>query len=104
MALANLGNLCVDVAVARSDLAQILPRHAIEAVNTFPMIASGYQQFIKRRPIVAPIQIETDALPQFSFVDFAPPPFLEDMLVRGEYRFHTKDDRTIAHECALLHQ
>src|SRR5258708_7580034 len=57
---------------------------------------------MKRRPIVAPIQIEADALAQFALINLAPPPFLENVLVAGKNSFHSEHYRTITCHRALL--
>ena len=62
MTLVNLGNLGRRVAVAFPNLPQILARHTIQPINAFAMVPRGNQQFVKRSPIVSPIQVETDAL------------------------------------------
>jgi hypothetical protein len=57
---------------------------------------------VKRSPIVTPVEIETDALAEFAFVDFAPPPLIENVLIAGEDSFNTKHDGAIGDKCALL--
>src|SRR5579871_3535196 len=81
MPFTDLGNLGNRMPVARADLAQIFPRHAIQAIDALAVLARGYQQFIKRRPIVSPVSIKADALAKFIFIDFAPPPLVEHMLM-----------------------
>ena len=66
------------------------------------MIARRDQQFVKRSPIVSPVEVEADALAEFALVDFAAPPFVEDVLVAGEDGFDTEHDGTIASQGALL--
>ena len=60
------------------------------------MIARGDEQFVKRSPVVSPVEIEADALPKFGFVNFAAPPFVEDVLIAREDGFDPKNDGTIA--------
>src|SRR5690349_8736845 len=104
MPLANLGNLHGGVTVAGSDLAQVFARHAIESVKRFGMVASRDQQFVERHPVVAPFDVEADALSQFGLVDLATPPFVENVLVTGEDGLNPEHDRTVARQCALLDQ
>jgi hypothetical protein len=61
---AELGDLVGGVTVPRSDFAQIFARHAIEPVDRCSMIARGREQFIKGGPVVSPVELEADALPQ----------------------------------------
>ena len=104
MALANLGDLGGRVAVARADFAQVFARHAIQPIDRFGVIARGGQQFVKRRPVVSPVEVEADALAQFALVNFAPPPFVEDVLVAGENGFDSEHDGPVAGQRALLDQ
>src|SRR5258708_38959728 len=59
---------------------------------------------MKRRPIVAPIQIEADALTQFALINLASPPFLENVLVAGKNSFSSKLDRTIPRHRTLFQE
>src|SRR5258708_38925883 len=59
---------------------------------------------MKRRPIVAPIQIEADALTQFALINLASPPFLENVLVAGKNSFNSKHDRTIPRHRTLFQE
>ncbi len=104
MALPDLGQLVSGVAIARPDLAQIFAGHAVQPVDRVGMLARGHQQFVKRRPVVSPVEIEADALLQFFRVDFAPPPFVENVLVAGENGFEAQHDRTVAGLGAVLEQ
>ena len=104
MALANLGNLGRGMTIAGADFAQIFARHAIETVDGLAMVARGDQQFVKRSPVVSPVEIEADALPQFVLVNFAAPPFFENVLVAGEDGFDSKHHRAISSQGALLDQ
>jgi len=97
-ALKNAG-----VAVAGADLAQVFARHAVETVNGIAMIARRDQQIVKRSPVVSPIEIETDALPEFVLIDFAAPPLVQNVLVAGVNGFHSQYHGTIAGQRALLH-
>ena len=92
MPLANFGDLRRGMTITRSNLPQVFPRHAIKAIDSFAMIASRDQQFVERRPVVSPIQIKTNALPQFALIDFAPPPFFENVLIAGENGFDSEHD------------
>ena len=96
MALADLGDLCRSVTVARTDLAQVFTGHAIEAVDAFAVVACGHQQFVEWSPVISPIEIEADALAQFVLADFATPPFVEDVLIAGEDGFDSEHDRAIS--------
>ncbi len=104
MALANLANLGGGVAVAGPDLAQIFARHAVETVKRLGMIAGGDQQFVERRPVVSPIEVESDPLAEFVLVNVAAPPFVENMLIASKDGFNAKDDWPITREGALLDQ
>jgi len=42
------------------------------------------------------VEIETNALPQFCFTNFATPPFVKYVLVSGKNGFYAKDYRTIS--------
>src|SRR5271163_269301 len=55
------------------------------------MVAGGREQLEKRRPVVSPVEFETDALTQFVFVNFVAEPFVEDVLVAGENSFDSED-------------
>ena len=68
------------------------------------VIASRDQQFVERSPVVSPVEIEADALAQFVLVDFAAPPFFEDVLIAGEDGFDSEHDRAIPGQGALLEQ
>ena len=104
MALADFGDLGGGMTVTRADLAQIFAGHAVETVDSFRVIARGDQQFVKRRPVVSPVEVEADALAEFTFVDIAAPPFVEDVLVAGEDGFDSQHHRTVTGQRALLDQ
>ena len=104
MALPDLGDLVRGMAIAGADLAQILARHAIQPVERFAVIPRSDEQFVERRPIVSPIEIEADALPQFGFINFAPPPFVENVLIAGKDGLDSEDNWPIASQRALLDQ
>jgi hypothetical protein len=57
---------------------------------------------VERRPIIAPVEIEADALAQFAFIDLTAPPFFEDVLITGEDSFHSEHDAAISGQRALL--
>src|SRR4029077_9808975 len=90
MAAAKFGNLVGGMAVAGSDLAQVFARHAIKPVDGGAVVAGGGEQFVKWSPFVSPVEFETDALAQLAFVDFAPEPFVENMLVAGKNSFDSQ--------------
>src|ERR1700678_2744377 len=104
MTLANLCDLGRGVTIAGSDFAQTFPGHAVEAVNGLAVIAGRDQQFMEGRPIIAPIEIETNALAQFVLVDFAAPPLVEDVLIAGEDGFNAKYDRAVSGQGTLLEE
>ena len=54
------------------------------------MVAGGGKKFVKCRPVVSPVEIETDALAQFIFINLAAQPFVENVLVAGENGFHSQ--------------
>src|SRR5208282_4013916 len=92
MELANLGNLGGSMAIACANFAQAFARHAIEAIDRLAMIARRDQQLVERSPVVSPVEIETDTLAKFGLINFATPPFFEDVLVSGEDGFANEDD------------
>src|SRR5580692_7825592 len=96
VALANLGNLGRGVTVAGADLAQVFARHAIETIDRLGVIAGRDQKFVKRRPVVSPVEIKADSLTQFVLIDFAAPPLFEDVLIAGKDGFDSEHDRTIS--------
>ncbi len=104
MALADFGNLGGGVTVAGADLAQIFARHAVETIDGFRVIARGDQQFVKWGPVVSPVEVEADALAEFALVDFAAPPFVENVLVAGEDGFDPEHHWTVPGQRALLDQ
>ncbi len=84
MTTADFGDLVGGVTVAGCNPAQILARHTVEAIDRGAMVTRSAQQFAKRSPVVSPIEIETDTLAQFGFVNLAARPFVEDVLVAGK--------------------
>ena len=102
MPLPDLCDLQRGMAIASADLAQILARHAIQAVECLGVIARTDQQFVKRSPVVSPIQIEADTLPQFGFINFAAPPFVENVLIASKDSFNAKDDWPVTRQGPLL--
>jgi hypothetical protein len=68
------------------------------------VFAGGYQQFVKGGPLIAPVEVETNALPQLFFVDLPPPPFFEDGLMARKNRLHSEHDGTISRLRPLLQQ
>ena len=68
------------------------------------MLARSHQQFVKRSPVIAPVEIEANALAQFLFVNLAPPPFVEDVLVAGEDGFKSQHHGTVSGLGALFQQ
>jgi hypothetical protein len=80
------------VPIASADLTEIFARHAIEPVNESVTVAGGREQFVKWSPVISPIEFETNALPQFGFVNLAARPFVQDVLVAGKNRFHAEHD------------
>src|SRR5271155_4277979 len=104
MPLMNLSNLVGRMPVSRSDLAQVFPRHAIQTIDGVRVFAGGHQRFIKGGPLIAPVEVETNALAQLIFVDLAPPPFVEDVLMARENRFDSEHDRPVARLGAVFEQ
>ncbi len=102
--LAKFRNLGRGVPVACTDLAQIFARHAVEAVYGFRVIARGGEQFVKGAPIVSPVEVKADTLAKFGLVNFAAPPFVEDVLVAGKDGFNSQNHGTVSGERALLDQ
>src|ERR1700688_3151171 len=90
MPSANFCDLGRGVAIPFSNFSQILPRHAIQPINGLAVIARRYQQFVERTPVITPVDVEADALPQFALVNFSPPPFVENALVAGKNGLHSQ--------------
>src|SRR5271165_1838767 len=86
MALADFGEFSGGVTVAGADFTQVFARHAVQSVDGFGLVARGDEQVVKRGPVVSPIEIEADALAEFTFINVAAPPFVENVLVAGENR------------------
>ena len=59
------------------------------------MVPRGDEQFVKRSPIVSPVEFEADALPQFRLVNFTAEPFVENVLVAGEDGFDSEHYRAM---------
>src|SRR2546430_13210761 len=68
------------------------------------MLARSEQQFVEGLPVIAPIQIKTNALTQFCFIDFPPPPFIENVLIARKNRFYSQDHGSVAGLRAFLQQ
>src|SRR5712692_1388047 len=102
MPLANLLNFAGCMPVTSSDLAQIFARHAIQTVDGLGVIAGRNQQLVKWSPIVAPVQVEADALAEFAFINLAAPPFVENMLVAGKDGLDSKDHAAVPCKGSLL--
>ena len=68
------------------------------------MLARSQQQFVKWLPIVAPIDIKSNALTEFCFTNFAAPPFVENVLIARKNRFHTQNHGPVAGLCAFFQQ
>ncbi len=101
MAARDLGDLLCGVAVAPGDLAQVVARHAVEAIDPHRVLAGRDQQLVERFPVVSPVQVEADAFTQLFVVDLAAHPLVEDVLVAGEDRLHTQHHRPAAFRCSL---
>src|SRR5579862_5270806 len=104
MLLANFGNLVDGVAVAGTDFAQVLAWHAVESINRLSVLASGNEQFVKRLPVVSPVEMKANAFPQLVFADLAPPPLVEDVLIASKDRLKSKNDRTLPRQRTMLEQ
>ena len=91
MPLPDLGHFVDSMTIARSDLAQIFSRHAVETIDGLGVLARRDQQIVERRPVVAPVEVEADALLQFFGVNLAPPPFVENVLITRKNCFKTED-------------
>src|ERR1035441_8908957 len=90
MPAAEFGNLVGGVAVTGANFAQIFARHAIKAIDGCAVVAGGGEQFVKRSPVVSPVEFETDALAQFVFGNLGAEPFVENMLVAGKNGFDSQ--------------
>ena len=69
MAAANLADLLGGVAIAGADLAQVFARHTVKTVEAGRVLTRGGKKFEERRPVIAPIEIETDALAKLGFIE-----------------------------------
>src|SRR5260370_1270665 len=96
MTRAEPGYLVGGVAVARSDLAQIFAGHAIETVDGGAVVAGGGKQLVKWSPIVAPVEVEPDALAQLVFVNLAASPFVENVVVGRKNGFDSQHYMALA--------
>src|SRR5208282_6106546 len=95
MAAAEFGDFVGGVPVSRSNFAQVLARHAIEAVSGGTIIAGGGEQFVKRSPVVSPVEFETDALAELSLVNLTAKPLVQNVLVAGKNCFHSEHNRAV---------
>ncbi len=102
--LPDLGEFGGGVAIARTDAAHVVAWHAIEAVDAGSVTPRRLQQLAPRRPIVAPIEIEADALAQLALINLAAHPRVQNALVAGENHLHREQHRTIAGARELLQQ
>src|ERR1700747_3441492 len=102
MPLPDLGDLQRGMAIAGTDLSQVLSRHAVQSIQRFGVVARADEQLVKWRPVVAPIQIEANALAQSRFVNLPPPPLVKNVLVASKYGFDSENHRTIACQSSLL--
>src|SRR5262249_54231887 len=59
------------------------------------------EEFVKRSPVVSPVEVEADALAQFGFFDFSAPPFVDDVLVPREDGFYAEHERPLANHRIL---
>jgi len=92
------------MAIPRSDLAQILSRHAIQAIDRLAVLARSYQQFVERRPVIAPVEIEANSLPEFFLVNLPPPPLIKNMLVARKDGLHAQHQGAISGLRTLFEQ
>src|SRR5438552_6635484 len=104
MRLTDFPNFVSSMPIPHADLTQVFMWHTVEPIYGFCVLARRNQQFVKWRPIIAPVEIETNALPQFSFTNLPTPPFLKYVLVSGKNGFHAKDYRTISRKRPRLQQ
>src|SRR5258708_2018032 len=96
MTLAELGYLVGGVAVARPGLAQVFAGPATQPVAGCPLVAGGGKQLVKWSPIVAPVEVEPDALAQLVFVNLAASPFVENVLVARKNGFDSQHYMALA--------
>ena len=68
------------------------------------MLARGHQQFVEWRPVIAPVEVEANALLQLFRVNLAPPPFIEDVLVAGENCFQAQHHGAVSRLGAFFEQ
>src|SRR5207245_6721919 len=62
MRLTDFPNFVSSMPIPHADLTQVFTRHTIEPIDGFRMLARSDQQFVKWRPIIAPVEIETKPL------------------------------------------
>src|SRR5215469_2971676 len=104
MLLANFSDLVGGVAVAGADFAQVLPWHAVEAVNRLGVFPSGNEQLVEGLPFISPVKMEAEALPQLVFTDLAPPPLVENVLIASKDGLESQHDWTVAGQRTMLEQ
>ena len=68
------------------------------------MFPCRHQQFVKGRPLISPVKIEANALPQLRFIDLPPPPFVKNLLMARENRLHSQHHRAVSRLRPLLKQ
>src|SRR5271154_4545466 len=92
---AEFSNFVGSVPVAGANFAQIFARHAIQSKDGSAAVAGGAKQFVKWRPVISPVEIETDTLAQFAFVNLLKRPFVEDVLVACKNGFNAQHNRAL---------
>src|SRR5580698_8601481 len=104
MTVVDFGNFFHGMTIARSDFAQVFARRAVKSVDGFAMLAGGHQQFVEGAPFVSPVGVKADTFAEFVFVDLAPPPFLEHMLMTRENGFDAEHNGTVSAVGSLFQQ
>src|SRR3954470_5744720 len=79
--------------IARPDTAHVLTRRAVEPKDRSAHSTRGFQQFAERLPVVTPVGFKADAAAQLLRIDLAPLPFVQNVLVTRDDRFHTQHNR-----------
>src|SRR5581483_12461319 len=70
MRVTDFRNLGGGMAVARANLAQVLPRHAVQPINSFCVLASILEDRKERLPLIPPVRVKTYAIAQLGLVNF----------------------------------
>ena len=93
MTATYLGYLVSRMPIARANLAQILTWHAVQPIDRRAALPRRQKNVKEGSPVVSPIQIKTNSLSKFTFVDLSVQPFVDDVLVPGKNRLYSEHQR-----------